>query len=160
VFPQNAHYSDSTFSEIHLYHAKSEGRSRPLNHRKSDSYAAAAAQRRSAGAGISDPEGGGASPGCRPQAFPVRPPRCDGDPDRLPHGLRAFVRSIFEAIIDIFDDLGLKRDQPRVRLPPPCTSKVLLKGWHFDPDAGPLKLVVKNRANATGGEDFAWDNEH
>src|SRR5262245_15234209 len=76
------------------------------------------------------------------------------------HGLRAFVRSIFEAIVDIFDDLGLKRDQPRVRLPPPCTSKVLLKGWHFDPDAGPLKRVVENRANATGGEDFAWDNKH
>src|SRR4029077_8172555 len=44
-------------------------------------------------------------------------------------------RSIFEAIIDIFGDLGLKCDQPRVRLPPPCTSKVLLEGWHFDPDA-------------------------
>src|SRR5262249_47043793 len=63
---------------------ESEGHSRPLNHRKSDSYAAAAAQRRSAGAGISDPEGGGPPPGCRSQAFPLRPPRRDGDPDRLP----------------------------------------------------------------------------
>src|SRR5262249_59938814 len=53
VFPQNAHYSDSTLSEIRIYRAKSEGHSRPLNHRKSDSYAAPAAQRRSAGAGIS-----------------------------------------------------------------------------------------------------------
>src|SRR5262245_7089344 len=78
----------------------------------------------------------------------------------LNHLAAFFVHSIFEAIIDIFGDLGLKRDQPRVLFPPPCTSKVLLKGWHFDPDAGPLKLVVKNRANATGGEDFAWDNEH
>src|SRR5262249_43497432 len=76
--------SDSILSESHLYHAKSEGHSRPLSHRKSDSYAAPAAQRRSAGAGISDPEGGGPSPGCRSQAFPVRPPRRDGDPDRLP----------------------------------------------------------------------------
>src|SRR5262249_58720744 len=32
------HYSDSTFSETHLYHAKSEGHSRSLNHRKSDSF--------------------------------------------------------------------------------------------------------------------------
>src|SRR5262249_35225267 len=65
----------STLSESHLYHAKSEGHSRPLNHRKSDSYTASAAQCRSAGAGISDPEGGGPPPGCRPQAFAVRPPR-------------------------------------------------------------------------------------
>src|SRR5262249_45757546 len=33
---------------------------------------------------ISDPEGGGPPPGCRAQAFPVRPPRRDRDPDRLP----------------------------------------------------------------------------
>jgi len=36
---------DSTFSKTHLYHAKSAGHSPPLNHRKSDSYAAPAAQR-------------------------------------------------------------------------------------------------------------------
>jgi hypothetical protein len=38
---------------------KSAYRTQTLNHRKSDSYAAPAAQRRSAGAGISDPEGSG-----------------------------------------------------------------------------------------------------
>ena len=56
AFPQNVCYSDSTFSETHLYHAKFEGHSRLLNHRKSDSYAAPVAQRRSAGARISDPQ--------------------------------------------------------------------------------------------------------
>ena len=38
---------------------------RPLNHRKSDSYATPATERRSAGAGISHPKGGGPSPGRR-----------------------------------------------------------------------------------------------
>src|SRR5215470_10648834 len=63
---------------------KSEHPSPPLNHPKSDSYAAPTAERRSAGSGISNPEGSGPSPGCRPEAFPVRPPRRDRNPDRLP----------------------------------------------------------------------------
>src|SRR5262249_23381726 len=63
---------------------KSENYLRPLNHRKSDSYAAPAAECRSAGAGISNPKGGGPSPGCRPEVFPVRAPRRDRNPDRLP----------------------------------------------------------------------------
>ena len=41
------HYSDSILSESGICHEKSEGHSRPPNHRKSDSYAAPAAQRRS-----------------------------------------------------------------------------------------------------------------
>src|SRR5262249_31169083 len=45
---------------------------------------ASTAERRSAGSGISNPEGSGPSPGCRPEAFPVRPPRRDRNPDRLP----------------------------------------------------------------------------
>jgi hypothetical protein len=47
------------------------------------------------------------------------------------------VRSILEEIIEIFDDLGLKRDQTRIRLPPPCALKVLLKGWDLDTDTFP-----------------------
>jgi hypothetical protein len=70
IFPQKVCYSDSILSETGICRGKSEHPSRPLKHRKSDSYAAPTAQRRSAGAGISDPEGSGPSPGCRPQAFP------------------------------------------------------------------------------------------
>ena len=84
IFPQKVHYTESLLPISGISCEKSAPRSPPLNHRKSDSYAAPATQRRSAGAGISDRERSGASPGCRPQAFPVRPPRRDRNPDRLP----------------------------------------------------------------------------
>src|SRR5262249_23199810 len=70
-------YTESCLPIRGISREKSEHQVPPLNHRKSDSYTAPAAQRRSAGAGISDPEGSGPSPRCRPQALPVRPPRCD-----------------------------------------------------------------------------------
>src|SRR5262249_7905782 len=84
IFPQKALYTESHPQVGSLSHEKSGHPSPPLNHRKSDSYATPAAERRSAKAGISDLEGGGPSPGCRPQTFPVRPPRRDSNPDRLP----------------------------------------------------------------------------
>src|SRR5262249_1088580 len=81
--PQKALYTESLLSMRGICLEKSEHPVPPLNHRKSDSYTAPAAQLRSPRAAISDPEGGGPSPGCRPQAFSVRPPRRDGYPDRL-----------------------------------------------------------------------------
>ena len=84
IFPQKVLYTESRFPIRGISPEKSAHRTQPLNHRKSDSYAAAAAERRSAGARIPNPEGSRPSPGCRPQAFPVRPPRCDRNPDRLP----------------------------------------------------------------------------
>src|SRR5215472_11188767 len=75
---------ERAFGSYARFSILSEHPSPPLNHPKSDSYAAPTAERRSAGSGISNPEGSGPSPGCRPEAFPVRPPRRGRNPDRLP----------------------------------------------------------------------------
>jgi type 1 fimbriae regulatory protein FimB/type 1 fimbriae regulatory protein FimE len=53
----NVRYSESRFPIRGIFCEKSEDQVPPLNHRKSDSYTAPAAERRSAGSGVSNPEG-------------------------------------------------------------------------------------------------------
>src|SRR5262249_23817983 len=80
----DACYTESCLPIRGICREKSEHHPQSLNHRKSDSYAAPTPERRFARAGISDPKGGGPSPGCRPEVFPVWAPRRDRNPDRLP----------------------------------------------------------------------------
>ena len=69
--------------------------------------------------------------------------------------------SVLHAIIHIFEELVLKRDQSSLRLPPSCASVVVrFKGWDLDVDTPFGKLPAKDPTHATGGKDFSRDNEH
>src|SRR5262245_26375020 len=98
----------------------------------------------------------------RPATIETQTPCLDDHlPPRTGIKFGCSLRSIFQAIIDIFEDLSLKCDQSRARLPPRCANGVLrFNRQDLYTDTRPVKHSVKNPAYTTCGEDFNRDNEH